>query len=59
MLRRRPISRAALGRVLWRYLLLTLRVSAGIYWQALRLKLKGAAFHRHPGAAPARGGDAP
>ncbi|SDW64967.1 DUF1365 domain-containing protein [Marinobacter mobilis] len=27
----------------------SLRVVAGIYWQALRLKLKGARFHSHPG----------
>jgi DUF1365 family protein len=50
-LRRRPISRRALGRVIWRYPLLTLRVSAGIHWQALRLRLKGARFHPHPAKA--------
>jgi DUF1365 family protein len=55
-LRRRRISRAALGRLLWRYPLLTPRVSMGIYWQALRLWRKGARFHRHPrrGEAAAR-----
>ena len=47
-LRRREASRASLGRVLWRYPLLTLRVSTGIYGQALRLLAKGAPFHRHP-----------
>jgi len=47
-LRRREMSRAALGRVIWRYPLLTLRVSAGIYWQALRLRIKGAPVFRHP-----------
>jgi uncharacterized protein len=61
-LRRRAISRSALGRVLWRYPLLTLRVSAGIYWQALRLRAKGAPFHSHPGrrppATPARAAEA-
>lgn len=51
-LERREISRAALGRVLWRYPMLTLRVSAGIHTQALRLLAKGARFHRHPPATP-------
>ncbi len=48
-LHRREISRAALGRVIWRYPMLTLRVSAGIHAQALRLLRKGATVHRHPG----------
>ena len=47
-LHRREISRAALGRVLWRYPMLTMRVSAGIHANALRLWRKGATFHRHP-----------
>jgi DUF1365 family protein len=61
-LRRREVSRAALGRLLWRHPLLTLRVSAGIYWQALRLWAKGAPLHAHPvhrcpaGAVEAAGG---
>jgi len=29
--------------------LMTLKVVAGIYWEALRLRLKGARFFRHPG----------
>jgi len=53
-LRRREISRAALGRLLWRYPLLTLRVSAGIYRQALRLWSKGAPLHSHPARIPVR-----
>jgi DUF1365 family protein len=53
-LRRREISRGALGRLLWRYPLLTMRVSAGIYGQALRLRAKGVPFHPHPaGGEPA------
>ena len=48
-LRRREISRATLGRLLWRYPLLTMRVSTGIYRQALRLLAKGALPHPHPG----------
>jgi DUF1365 family protein len=47
-LRRRAISRAALGRVLWRYPMLTVRVSTGIYVQALRLWAKGAPLFPHP-----------
>ncbi len=46
--RRQELSRAALGRVLWRYPLMTLRVSGGIYAQAARLKRKGATFYPHP-----------
>jgi uncharacterized protein len=48
VLRRREVTRASLGRILWRYPLLTLRVSTGIYGQALRLLAKGAPIHPHP-----------
>lgn len=47
-LRRRVLERAALTRLLLRYPATTLRVSARIYGQAVRLKLKGAPYHRHP-----------
>ena len=47
-LRRRALDRAALTRLLLRYPATTLRVSARIYGQAVRLKLKGAPYHRHP-----------
>jgi DUF1365 family protein len=47
-LRRHPVSRRTLGRLLWRYPLLTMRVSAGIHTHALRLWRKGATFHPHP-----------
>jgi uncharacterized protein len=47
-LRRRALDRRALGRLLWAYPALTHRVSAGIYAQAARLRLRGAPFHRHP-----------
>jgi len=47
-LRRRTLDRRALGRLLWAYPGLTHRVSAGIYAQAARLRVRGAPFHRHP-----------
>ena len=47
-LRRRTLDRRALQRLLWTYPALTHRVSAGIYAQAARLRLRGAPFHGHP-----------
>lgn len=47
-LQRREISGAALNAILLRYPAMTLSVVAGIYWQALRLLLKGVRFHAHP-----------
>lgn len=47
-LRRRPISRRGLARVLLRHPLMTWKVTAAIHVQALRLWLKGIAFHVHP-----------
>ena len=47
-LHRRPLDHRSLGRILWRYPLLTMRVSAGIHHHALRLWRKGAPFHPHP-----------
>jgi DUF1365 family protein len=51
-LHRRPLNRRALARVLWRHPPQTLRILAGIYGQAVRLKLKGARYHPHPRTAP-------
>ena len=48
VLRRRPADRRALSRVLWRYPLMTVRVSWGIYRQALALRRRGVPFHPHP-----------
>jgi DUF1365 family protein len=50
VLHRLEPSRQSLGRVLWRFPLMTMRVSAGIYRQALALRRKGVPVHRHPGA---------
>jgi DUF1365 family protein len=57
-LRRRPITGGNLVRVLLRFPLMTAKVVAAIYWQALRLRLKKVPFFPHPGhpVGPA-GGD--
>jgi DUF1365 family protein len=52
LLRRQPLSAAALRRVLWRYPLMTAQVMGAIHWQALRLWLKRSPVHVHP---PLRG----
>ncbi|MGD2151098.1 MAG: DUF1365 domain-containing protein [Desulfobacterales bacterium] len=48
MLKRRPISRKELTRVLMRYPLMTMKVTTMIYFQALRLLLKNTPFFTHP-----------
>jgi len=47
-LRRRPIDAQELRRVLARYPLPTVRLTARIYVHALRLRLRGARWHPHP-----------
>jgi DUF1365 family protein len=47
-LKRREISPAALNRVLIKYPLMTAKVTAMIYWQALRLLLKKTPLFDHP-----------
>lgn len=47
-LRRRPLDHDALGRLLREHPVFANRVSARIYFQAARLRLKGAPFHTHP-----------
>ena len=47
-LRREEITGSSLARALVRYPWMTARVAAGIYWQAIRLRLKGAPYHDHP-----------
>ncbi len=48
-LRRHALDGRSLARVLWRYPLMTGQVVGAIYWQALRLWLKGNPIHDHPG----------
>jgi uncharacterized protein len=47
-LERREITGRSLARVLAQYPLMTVKVIAAIYWQALRLRIKGAPFYSHP-----------
>jgi len=48
VLRREPLTGATLASCLASYPWMTAAVVVGIYWQALRLKLKGARFYPHP-----------
>ncbi len=48
-LRRRALERGTLDRLLMRYPAMTLRVLGSIYFEAARLRLKGARYHPHPG----------
>ena len=47
-LQRKSITPAILNLLLVSYPLMTVRIIAAIYWQALMLKLKGAPFYLHP-----------
>ena len=49
--RRKALSDRALLRALIRYPLMTLKVTAGIHWEALRIWRKGIPVHRHHAAA--------
>jgi uncharacterized protein len=47
-LKRRQLNGGNLASVLVSYPPITLKAIAGIYWQALRLRIKGATFYPHP-----------
>jgi DUF1365 family protein len=47
-LRRLELNGRNLARMLLAYPPITLKVVAGIYWQALKLRMKGATFYTHP-----------
>lgn len=47
-LERMAATRRNLNRILFRFPVVTLKTISGIYWQALKLWLKGARFYHHP-----------
>ncbi len=59
VLHRRPADGRSLGRVLWGYPLMTMRVSWGIYRQALALRRRGVPVHPHPTRVATELGTAP
>jgi hypothetical protein len=48
LLKREPMTARAMRSILWRFPLITVKVAWGIYWQALRLFLKGVPVFPHP-----------
>ncbi|MCB1743216.1 MAG: DUF1365 domain-containing protein [Gammaproteobacteria bacterium] len=53
--RRMPLTDRMLLRAFCAYPLMTLKVLAGIHWQALRLWRKGAKYHKHVARRPSAG----
>lgn len=50
---RRPMTDRTLARLIFTHPLAAFKVIGAIHWQALKLWIKGARFHRYPGAAEA------
>ncbi|MES1259467.1 MAG: DUF1365 domain-containing protein [Gemmatimonadota bacterium] len=53
VLQRHEITGTTLAATLLRHPFMTLKVAAGIYWQAFRLWARGARFHHHPATGKA------
>lgn len=49
MLERETLTAQSMKAILWRFPLMTLKVVAAIYWQALKLWLKKVPVHKNPG----------
>lgn len=57
VVQRRPLDRKTLHRSLRQFPLEAFKVTAGIYWHALKLKFKGAQFFTHPDKLPEQSPD--
>lgn len=57
--RREPLDNRALARLFVRYPLMTLKVVAGIHWEAIKLLLKGMRIHDHAPAVQRIASSAP
>lgn len=53
VVQREPLTRKTISSCLRQFPLESIKVVAGIYWHALRLKLKGVPFQTHPDKLPA------
>lgn len=52
VVQRTPVTRRSVHQSLRQFPLESFRVIAGIYWHALKLRLKGVPFHTHPDKLP-------